>query len=198
MSSSVAAPSKDERRAQFRAYRGNLSDSTARARSALICHRALAAPALSGATTVHCYWPQSGTHEVDTRPLIAALRASGRSIVLPVVTSYEPGAPTMAHHRYEGRDALTPNRWGIPEPTDTPAVPPSALDLVIVPALGVGRNGHRIGHGAGYYDAFLAEVAAPRVVLSYEDCVVDAVPGEPHDIPATAIVTEHAIYDIPS
>jgi 5-formyltetrahydrofolate cyclo-ligase len=147
---------------------------------------------------VHCYWPQAGTHEVDTRPLIGALRAANRSIVLPVVTSYDPETPEMAHHRYEGRRALTPNQWGIPEPTDTPAVSPSALDLVVVPALGVGRNGHRIGHGGGYYDAFLADVAAPKVVLSYEDCVVDAIPGASHDVPVTAIVTEHTIYDVPS
>lgn len=187
---------KEECRARFRAYREGLGSNDRRTQSALIFHRALRHPALAAAQTVHVYWPQPGSGEVDTRPLIAALRARGVTIVLPVVTSYEPGAPAMEHRRYDGPRCLQPNRWGIPEPTGTPRVPTEALDVVIVPALGAGRDGHRIGHGAGYYDAFLSSVTAPRLGLVYEACLVPSVPSAPHDVPLTAIITERGIHPI--
>lgn len=190
MPSQTASTSKDEWRAQFRAYRRDLSAVAYAARSALICSRVLGLPAVATASMVHVYWPQSSAGEVDTRPLIGALRGQGVEVILPVVTSYDPAAPEMEHRRYTGRDALTPNRWGIPEPTDAEIVPTDALDAVIVPALGAARNGHRIGHGSGYYDAFLNGVDVPRIILVYDHCLVPAVPADSHDVPGTQVVTE--------
>lgn len=196
MNSTAAPPSKEACRTQFREYRRGLSAAARQARGALISHRALGHPALASARTVHVYWPQLDEGEVDTRLLIAALRMRGTTVVLPVVTSYEPGAPAMEHRRYDGPGALTTNRWGIPEPTGTPCVSPDALDAVLVPALGAGRNGHRIGHGMGYYDAFLSEVDAPRIGLVYEACLRPRVPASPHDIPLTTLITERGAYDV--
>jgi 5-formyltetrahydrofolate cyclo-ligase len=189
----TAPTSKDELRAQFRAYRRDLSATAYTARSALICSRVLGLRAVAEASVVHAYWPQAAGGEVDTRPLIGALRGLGVQVVLPVVTSYDPAAPEMEHRRYTGPHALTPNRWGIPEPTDAERVPPDALDAVIVPALGAGRNGHRIGHGSGYYDAFLSDVDVPRVIVVYEHCFVPSVPADPHDVPGTHVVTERGV-----
>jgi len=187
---SHTAPSKDQWRTQFRAYRRNLSASTYAARSALICTRALGLTAVATAAVIHVYWPQTNQGEVDTRPLIGALRGQGATMVLPVVTSYDPAAPAMEHRRYAGPSAMTPNRWGIREPVGTARVSPEDLDVVIVPALGAGRNGHRIGHGSGYYDAFLQSVDAPKVVLVYEHCLRPEIPSDAHDVPGTHVVTE--------
>jgi 5-formyltetrahydrofolate cyclo-ligase len=192
-SSRDAAASKAQWRDRFRAYRQGLSAASYRAHGTLIGTRALAHPALAGASTVHVYWPQLEQGEVDTRPLIQALRLRGVDLVMPVVTSYDPADPTLEHRRYDGPSALAANRWGIPEPTDTARVPPAALDAVLVPALGGDRRGNRIGHGAGYYDAFLAGLTVPRLLLAYAACVVPAVPAEPHDVPVTTIVTERDI-----
>ncbi len=193
MPSATASTSKDEWRAQFRAYRRELSAEAYAARSALICSRVLGLSAVAEASTVHTYWPQAATGEVDTRLLIGALREQGVELVLPVVTSYDPAAPTMEHRRYAGPAAMTTNRWGIREPTGTERISPDALDAVIVPALGAGQNGHRIGHGSGYYDAFLQSVDAPRIIVVYEDCLIPAVPTASHDIPGTHIVTERGV-----
>lgn len=190
MPSIAASPTKEERRAQFRAYRRTLSLSSYRARSTLIAHRALALPVVATASVVHVYWPQTGTREVDTRSLISALRARDATVALPVVTSYPPDAPAMEHRRYEGPQALLPNRWGIPEPVETSPVSPEALDVVLVPALGADRTGHRIGHGSGYYDAFLSGLDVPTIGLVYEACCVASVPAAAHDVPLTTIVTE--------
>jgi 5-formyltetrahydrofolate cyclo-ligase len=195
MPSSVASPSKDEWRTQFRAYRRGLAPATRRAKGALICARAAALPAVARAACVHLYWPVLRQGEVDSRPLIQALRGRDATVVLPVVTSFDPATPTMAHRRYEGPGALSTNRWGLREPTGTPEVPIDALDVVVVPALGADTRGTRLGRGAGYYDAFLRELAVPRILLTYEACVVDALPNAPHDVPVTTVVTERRVLD---
>lgn len=195
---SHTASSKDDWRAQFRAYRRELSPTAYAARSALICARVLSVPAVASASVVHVYWPQAEQGEVDTRPLIGALRSRDATVVLPVVTSYAPNDPTMDHRRYEGPAAMTTNRWGIREPSETDRVSPAMFDVVIVPALGAGRNGHRLGHGSGYYDAFLQSVDAPRVILVYDACLRSTVPSDPHDVPGTHIVTERSLLSIPT
>jgi len=161
--------------------------------STLIGTRAAAVPAVARASVVHLYWPVTEEGEVDTRPLIQTLRGRGVTVVLPVVTSYDPAAPAMEHRRYDGWSCLSTNRWGLHEPTGTPRVPPEALDVVIVPALGADRTGTRLGRGGGYYDAFLRECPAPRILPTYAACLVDALPSAPHDAPVTTIVTERAV-----
>jgi 5-formyltetrahydrofolate cyclo-ligase len=193
MCSSVASPSKPEWRDRFRAYRTSLSPSQVRAKSALIDTRAAALSVVARASTVHVYWPAIGDGEVDTRPLIQTLRGRGTTVVLPVVTSYDPATPTMEHRRYEGRSSLSTNRWGLYEPSETPRVAPDALDAVIVPGLGADRQGTRLGRGGGYYDAFLQDCPVPRILLTYDACLVDALPSAPHDVPVTTIVTERDV-----
>ena len=190
------ASSKDQWRTQFRAYRQGLSAASHSARGALIGTRTLNLPVVAAATVVHVYWPQLDQGEVDTRLLIGALRCQDATVVLPVVTSYDPSAPEMEHRRYAGPDAMTPNRWGIREPTGTERISPAALDVVLVPALGAGRNGHRIGHGSGYYDAFLQSINVPKVILVYAECLRPTVPADSHDVPGTHIVTERSAFQI--
>ena len=86
------------------------------------------------------------------------------------------------------------NRWGISEPERGQSVSMDELDAVVVPALGAARDGHRVGYGLGYYDEFLALVAAPRICLVYEACIVDHVPFSEHDVPVDIVVSESKIY----
>ena len=46
------------------------------------------------------------------------------------------------------------SNFGIKEPCSEP-VAPDILDLIIVPALMVDKNGYRLGYGGGFYDRFL-------------------------------------------
>ena len=194
----MPVPSKDVLRQRFRAVRAALSEPAYAAKSRAITDRAADLDVLNGAERVHAYWPLTADREIDTRPLIRRLRELGTEVVLPVVTQYPPDPPAMEHRLFAGLEATRENRWGIPEPTNTPSVDPTTLDAVVVPALGAGRNGHRIGHGTGYYDAFLADRDVPRIALVYDACLVDTVPADPHDVPATTIITETMSLEIPS
>lgn len=193
----MAPSSKEAWRTQFRSFRRSLSADAYRARSSLIEQRVLSLPIVTHAEVVHVYWPLQERREIDTRLIITALRRRETQVVLPVVQSFDPARPTLEHRRYQGPSALEPNRWGIPEPINTERVAPDTLDVVLVPALGADRSGQRIGHGTGYYDAFLSSVACPRIALVYEDCLVSSLPTASHDVPMTTLVTEQNVIDVP-
>lgn len=188
-----AASEKQRLRARFHAARLALPDSEAASRSTAICERIAALPEIRAAETVHVYWPLTARREVDTRPLIRALHATGTTVVLPVVAAFK-GTPSLQHLRFEGEDRMAPNRWGIFEPEGTEEVAPADLDAVVVPAFGAGRNGHRIGHGRGFYDAFLASIDAPAIGAVWAVTLVETVPAEPHDVPLDVIVTEGDVW----
>ena len=189
-------PTKTDLRTRFAAYRRSLSEAEYAQRSAAIVARAQALRELNAAACVHVYWPLIQRHEVDTRPLIAWLYQAGKQIALPVVNTFGKTAratPRLRHVRYDPATPLTTNRWGIHEPNGGTGVPIDDIDAVVVPALGAGRNGHRIGHGFGYYDELLAEVQRPAIGLIYAACLVDAVPAEKHDRPLSVILTEDEV-----
>lgn len=187
---------KSALRARFLQYRAGLGAAEYERLSRAIAARVAALPELAAARTIHVYWPRVLAREVDLRALVAALHAQKKQIVLPVVRTFgraAGGAGRLEHLRFTGEAALRANKWGILEPSGGQTVPLEEIDLVIVPALGAGRNGHRIGHGLGYYDEFLAGLAVPRVGPVYAACLVASVPAEPHDVPLTAVVTEREV-----
>ena len=172
-------------RERFRAARRSLGTEARAAASRRIVDRVAALPEVGAAGAVHLFWPLPD--EVDLRPLADALRQRGVAVVLPAVV----GPRALAHRRYLGPDALVAGPWGLMEPApDAPAVDPAALDVVVVPALALGRDGSRLGYGGGYYDTFLAATAAVRVGVAFGACVVASVPAEPHDARVSVVVTE--------
>lgn len=189
MNRAEIATTKHRLRERFRAARLALSDEEYARHSAKICKRLLSLPEISASDTVHVYWPLVARREVDTRPLIDALRSEGRTVVLPVVEQFD-GAPTLRHVRFEGAEHMRPNRWGLLEPAGTETVALQDFDAVVVPAFGAGRDGHRIGHGRGFYDAFVRDLDAVTIGLVYDVCLVESVPAEPHDVPLDLVVTE--------
>ncbi|NBC18996.1 MAG: 5-formyltetrahydrofolate cyclo-ligase [Bacteroidetes bacterium] len=186
-------PTKAALRQHFRAVRAALDDASYAQRSRAITNRVAALPEVEAASIVHAYWPMVAEREADTRPLLRALRAAGKQIVLPVVLRFtrEPtDAPRLEHRALTDPSVLQVNRWGLHEPVAGPCVPPEALDIVLVPMLGGDRRGYRLGHGFGYYDEFLHGLTVPTVGLVYEACLVEALPVAPHDVPLRVLVTE--------
>lgn len=188
--------SKSDLRRRFDTYRRALDESSYTDRSHQIVKRLISLPEIRSAHVVHVYWPMVDRREVDTRPFIHWLKDHRKEIVLPVVLSFQKSdgdAPRLGHVRYPGEEGLHLNRWGISEPVEHHPVSVDSLEVVIVPALGAGRNGHRIGYGFGYYDEFLASVTVPSIALVFEACLVDTVPREAHDTPLDVIVSESEV-----
>ena len=190
---------KQRLREEFSSYRQSLDDAEYEAAGRDAADLLGGMDVVRSAQTIHVYRPIVRTRELDTRPFIDMLVRDGKHIVLPVVEKFERhgrGKLRMAHRSWHSETPLMPNRWGIDEPGAGRVVDEAEIDLVVVPALGAGRNGHRIGHGFGFYDEFLTRTDALRVCLIYEACLVEAVPHEAHDARMQIIVTESRVLNL--
>ncbi|MEA2860810.1 MAG: 5-formyltetrahydrofolate cyclo-ligase [Methylobacteriaceae bacterium] len=132
------------------------------------------------------YWPIRG--EADPLPLLKGLAAAGLTTALPIVAGR--GKPLIFRGWSPG-DPLADGPFGLREPA--PQSPPVEPDLLFVPLAAFDRAGHRVGYGAGYYDATLATLAAKRplaIGLAFATQEVARVPAEPHDHPLAFVITE--------
>jgi 5-formyltetrahydrofolate cyclo-ligase len=144
-------------------------------------------PEVRRAATVAAY-VSIGT-EPGTGPLLDALAALGRRVILPVVL---PDLD-LDWAVYDGQGALARARRGLLEPTGErlglEAV--ATADVVLTPGLAVDRTGMRLGQGGGCYDRALGRVPVGTFTctLLYDDELLDAVPVDAHDRSVTAVVT---------
>ena len=131
--------------------------------------------------------------EVDTRPLMEALRVRGGRLVLPVVLDRE----TIVFRVFEADTPLVKTGFGTTGPgEDAEVLDP---DILLVPLSVFDRRGQRIGYGAGHYDRAIARLHAkgrqPVLIGIAFDCQeVPSVPAEPHDVPLHAILTESGLH----
>jgi 5,10-methenyltetrahydrofolate synthetase len=82
--------------------------------------------------------------------------------------------------------------YGIPKPKDTEQFEP---ELLLVPCVGFGPKGSRLGYGGGFYDRTLAALT-PRpatVGVGYGHGFIPWLEPEPHDMPLDAILTEDGV-----
>lgn len=150
------------------------------AQQRLLCEEVFAA-----ASVIALYAPCRG--EVDTSRLFAAARSAGKLVAYPRVAgdhlSFVP-VDTLA--------ALQVGAFGIPEPASGSELPVSSLELILVPGVGFGRDGHRLGSGFGYYDRTLAAQGRPKALVgfAYDFQLVNTLPVEPHDVQLDQLVTD--------
>jgi 5-formyltetrahydrofolate cyclo-ligase len=137
----------------------------------------------------------SMTTEPPTDEVRTKLRALDKDVALPIM---KPG--NSLAWGFDGTD-LFKNSYGIFEPAPT-EIDIAQASAILVPALRVGRDGSRLGRGAGYYDRALANVPAHslggpiRICLVFDDEVDDSVPSEPHDAPIDVIVTPSEVIQV--
>ncbi len=97
-------------------------------------------------------------------------------------------------------EALVANRFGIPEPAESEALPAETMDLIVVPLVGFDASGQRLGMGGGWYDRSLAfrrnRTVPPWLVgAGFSVQRIDMLPAEPWDVPLDAICTESDTFN---
>ncbi len=138
--------------------------------------------------TVGCYWPMKG--EVDPRFAMRQLRKQGAVTALAVVTArnaplqfleWRPGIP------------LRPGLFDLPVPQGSRQVVPQVL---LIPPVGFGPHGYRLGYGGGYYDRTLAALQPQplKIGLAFEISRIETIRPQPHDIPLDFVITEAGIF----
>ena len=142
--------------------------------------------------TIGAYWPIKG--EFDPLPALyrwseGAREQATRRIGLPVANRetgqlrfhvWYPGCPTEL------------DAYDIPKPKDTEEFAP---EILVVPCLGFGPGGVRLGYGGGFFDRTLASLA-PRPVtvgVSFTHGFLPLLRSGPLDLPLDAMLTEDGV-----
>jgi 5-formyltetrahydrofolate cyclo-ligase len=201
----TASPSTVEVKRQVRtellARRREQIEPVMRARSQMLNVRLLAHPLWARSRSIAAFVGVRG--EPDTRSLLERTIATGKRLWLPRVL----GNGVMRFWACDDLDRLEPGRFGLLEPPivglglSAPG-PEHGVDLVLVPGLGFGRQGARLGFGAGHYDRAFGErhtegLPMPLLVgVAFEDFIDP--PGlpiltEPHDLPMDWLASERGL-----
>lgn len=159
--------------------------------SKLILDTLAAQPFYQRAHTVFCYAAMED--EVQTYALLRRALGEGKLVYLPYMTRQRG---VMRAVRLPDMEALVPGACGIltvrNESEDY--ADPADIDCVIVPGAAFGRQGQRLGMGAGYYDRFLRQAAQAFFVAAAFHCqLIEDIPMAEHDCFMDAIVTEHEV-----
>lgn len=156
-----------------------------------ICQHVINSPEYRQAQTIFAYW--STDEEIDTHAILADARAARQARLCTQMfegTSHDCPSNLLGSgfdradiwHSGAGR-AVSGNRAG-------------RIDLCLVPALACDASGIRLGYGGGFYDRFLPQTAACRMVLCAQERFLQQVPAEQHDMHCDCVVTENEVMRV--
>ena len=147
--------------------------------------------------SIGAYWPIKG--EFD--PLPALYRwtegddtTDGRIVGLPVV---DRATESLAFHMWFPGCPMELDAYDIPKPKGTPAFRP---ELLLLPCLGYGPGGVRMGYGGGFYRRTMASLAhRPTIVgIGYSIGFQPMMRPGPQDLALDAMLTEDGVmYERP-
>jgi len=131
--------------------------------------------------------------EIDPFPATLALQRAGHSTYLPLLRADKH----LDFALWQADSVMVANQFGILEPQGAMPVAVGALDVLLVPLVGVDRQGSRLGMGGGYYDRTLGSVSKrPYLIGIAHQCqLVDTLPVQPWDVPLDALITEQQLIE---
>ena len=140
--------------------------------------------------TIGAYWPIKG--EFDALPALYRWSEADdrRRIGLPVI---DRETKQLRFHVWYPGCPMEDDAYGIPKPKDTESFEPQ---LLLVPCVGFGPQGLRLGYGGGFYDRTLAALQ-PRPVtvgVGYAHGFVPWLEAEAHDVPLDAMLTDEGLH----
>lgn len=118
--------------------------------------------------------------ELDLRALLSD---SGKNFYFPKVSGEKLDVCPNC-------EVFRKSKFNIWEPCSD-AIGCEVLDLVIVPALAVDKDGYRLGYGGGFYDRFLKTIPKTRTLTPiFKELFVDELPHEDFDVRVDLVVTD--------
>jgi 5-formyltetrahydrofolate cyclo-ligase len=154
--------------------------------SQAICAKLNDQRAWKDAKTVLFYMPIAG--EPDIWPLASEALLSGKTIALPRYSGGED--PYHVRQVRNLTQDLERGQFGILEPAQScPILDLKLLDFLLVPGIGFGPEGQRLGRGKGYYDRLLAKACGVKCGVAFDWQITASIPTESHDVLVNCIVT---------
>ena len=143
-------------------------------------------------TSIGAYWPIKG--EFDPLPALyrwteGAPEGVTRRIGLPV--AHRESGSLRFHVWYPGCETEL-DAYDIPKPKGTEEFAP---EMLVVPCLGFGPGGVRLGYGGGFFERTLSSVS-PRPItvgVSYTHGFLPLLRSGPKDFPLDAMLTEDGV-----
>jgi 5,10-methenyltetrahydrofolate synthetase len=143
-------------------------------------------------STIGAYWPIKG--EFDPLPALyrwseAAAESEERIIGLPVA---DKASGSLQFHMWFPGCPMAPDAYDIPKPQGTPVFRP---ELLLLPCLGYGPGGVRMGYGGGFYGRTIAALS-PRpytVGVGYSSGFQPLLRQGPQDLAVDAMLTEDGV-----
>ena len=89
---------------------------------------------------------------------------------------------------YKEGDELCESCFHTKEPTCN-ACNKTNIDMIIVPALAIDKNGYRLGYGGGFYDRFLSNFIGIKVCCIPKEFILETIYPEKHDIKMDLIIS---------
>lgn len=140
----------------------------------------------------------STKNEVETLSLAARLLDEEVRVAVPRLFDEHPNR--MEWSEIHSMDALVEGPFGILQPLEDASVPVSEEaenSPVLVPVVAVNlASGHRIGHGGGYFDRYLANHSGVKIALAFEHQLCEAFEASSYDVRMDYIVTERDVYEV--
>lgn len=163
--------------------------------SAAACAHLTDLDAFHNASVVMLYMPLA--NEVDLTA--AALRCfrTGKTVCVPRVNWKREDMDPVEVTSFDD-EVMAFDERGLPAPRNGAPLPPSMIDLVVVPGLAFDARGHRLGRGRRYYDRFLGRLrrSATTVGLAFDVQIVDEVPAADRDLSVDVVVTDHRVTHV--
>lgn len=125
--------------------------------------------------------------EVHTQDILQEILNSGKQLSLPKVIKND-----LVFKKISSFSELEQGNFSVMEPKDR-CETVKDLDVIIVPAIALTREGFRLGYGFGYYDKFLHGKKLTTIALSYAKQIIKSFPHDEHDVKINYIVTEDKV-----
>lgn len=182
-------------RKRMKALRMGHGNNALAIRSQRICERLASLPEITAAHSVALFWPMVERGEVDLRSLDTWLREQGKRVFYPFMVPTTPGHFRTGFAVTHALSDLRPSAQGFMQPDSKATAKSGDVDVVLVPALAADARGHRIGYGAGYYDATLGDVRPPAraFIVVFHFQLLAELPNESHDAACDGVVTDETI-----
>jgi 5-formyltetrahydrofolate cyclo-ligase len=140
-------------RRKYKAVRNSLTENEIDEMSLAIANKILTLPIWEN-TYFHIFLPITEQKEVNTEFILHLLSGKDKEII---VSKSDFSTQKMTHFLLTENTQIKKNKYNIPEPVDGIIVPSAKIDVVFVPLLAFDKEGHRVGYGKGFYDAFLSD-----------------------------------------
>ena len=125
--------------------------------------------------------------EVKTQDILQEILKSGKEISLPKVVKKD-----LVFKKITNLSDLEQGNFSVMEPKDY-CEDVKKIEVIIIPAIALTREGHRLGYGFGYYDRYLGGKKSKTIALSYSKQILKSFPHSDHDVRIDCIVTEDKV-----